>query len=219
MIKTTFKGGAAIKRAIVVNEHQMISEGLRELLVKTKMFDAIANYVSVDDAYTELHSNSYNFLFTDIIIKGTDVKSFIKDTRKKWPELVIVVITSLSDIYTAREAFSAGVNSYISKYVGGSELELAITKNLLGEKYISSDLVTKFAISSAGGTSDGSLTKREMEIMGFVAKGYSIAETASQMHLSQHTIITHRRNIMHKLKVNSAVGVTRYALANNHLLS
>jgi len=47
-----------------------------------------------------------------------------------------------------------------------------------------------------------------------VAKGLTIAETAGQMHLSPHTVIGHRRNIMHKLGVRSAAEIVKYAYEN-----
>jgi len=219
VIEHTYEHAAlATCNAIVLHEQQLYAEGVKELLVKTNKFNLVTSFLSADEVYNELQSNCYGYLFVDMVLQGVDVKSYIQTVRKKWPELIIIVVTPLMDLYSIKAAFTAGANSYVSTYVGASEFENAIDKNVKGEKYISSDLVSKFVVCAVGGSSEGNLTKREMEIIGFVAKGYSIAKTASEMHLSQHTIVTHRRNIMQKLKIHSAVEVTRYAIANGFVL-
>lgn len=202
--------------AIVLDERRMIAEGLREMLLSTKRFDAVKSFCSVTEAACEIDNGCYDFLFTDMYMGDADPTDFIANVRKKWSHVKIVIITTLSDVHTARRAFSAGANSFLTKDAGKAELERAIEKNLTGEKYISPDLASKFALSAAENNT-GYLTNREVEILKLVAKGLSIAQAASVMHLSHHTIITHRRNIMQKLNMHSAVEITRYAIANNYL--
>ena len=62
---------------------------------------------------------------------------------------------------------------------------------------------------------DHNLTKRELEIIRFVANGMSSKQIAGALFISQHTVNTHRRNILVKLKTNSMSEVVNYALTNN----
>lgn len=203
-------------RAIVVDEKKMVAEGLQEMLLSTAKFDTVKNFCSITEASREMTNNCYDFLFTDMVIQDTDANEFICEVKSKWPQVKIVVVTVLCDVHAARRAFAAGANSFLTKNAGKTELEMAIEKNMAGEKYISVDLLPKFAISAAENYT-GYLTKREIEILKLVAQGMSIAKAASIMHLSHHTIITHRRNIMQKLNMHSAVEMARYAYANNYL--
>jgi DNA-binding NarL/FixJ family response regulator len=59
------------------------------------------------------------------------------------------------------------------------------------------------------------LSQREQEIIICVVKGMTNKEIADQLFLSNHTIITHRRNIAKKLQIHSPAGLTIYAIVNN----
>lgn len=208
------------KNAVVIKDEVMTAEGLMQLLIRTNRFDALTLYTSINAAWDDMAVNNgtLDYVIVDIAIQENNIRRLIETTRGKWARVKILLLTSAPGIYSARNAFSMGVDSYLSKYVSFQELSDAMDRNEAGEKYISSDLVGKFAICAAGASQEGNLTSREKEIMSYVAKGYSIAQTAAALHLSQHTIITHRRNIMTKLNVHSAVGITNYAVKNNHVV-
>ena len=59
-----------------------------------------------------------------------------------------------------------------------------------------------------------SLTQREKEVICCIVKGMTNKEVADQLYLSIHTVITHRRNIVRKLQMHSAAGLTIYAIVN-----
>ncbi|MCM1532503.1 MAG: LuxR C-terminal-related transcriptional regulator [Bacteroides sp.] len=65
-------------------------------------------------------------------------------------------------------------------------------------------------VSDSGKT----LSQREREIVSFVVKGYTNKQIADELCLSQHTVITHRRNIANKLQIHSSAGLTIYAIVN-----
>ncbi|MBL6452713.1 MAG: helix-turn-helix transcriptional regulator [Porphyromonas sp.] len=59
------------------------------------------------------------------------------------------------------------------------------------------------------------LSQRECEVVAWVARGLTNKEIADVLHLSPHTVVTHRRNIATKLDIHSPSGLTIYALMNN----
>ena len=59
------------------------------------------------------------------------------------------------------------------------------------------------------------LSQRECEVVAWVARGLTNKEIADVLHLSPHTVVTHRRNIATKLDIHSPRGLTLYALMNN----
>lgn len=62
---------------------------------------------------------------------------------------------------------------------------------------------------------ENTLTPREKDIVVCVVKGMTNKEIASELYLSTHTVITHRRNIAKKLQIHSPAGLTIYAIVNN----
>ena len=80
-------------------------------------------------------------------------------------------------------------------------------KEIVSEKEIVSDTLRA--------ADTGELSKREKEVLTEIAKGYTNKEIADRLFISVHTVMTHRKNIMNKLKIHSLSGLTIYALLNN----
>jgi DNA-binding NarL/FixJ family response regulator len=59
------------------------------------------------------------------------------------------------------------------------------------------------------------ISKREGEIITFIAEGYTNTQIAEKLFLSAHTINTHRKNIMSKLGVKNTAGIVMYAVKSN----
>lgn len=69
-------------------------------------------------------------------------------------------------------------------------------------------------INTESGTNKNQLSTREKEIVALIAKGLSNKEISDKLYVSTHTVMTHRRNIMNKLKIHSPAGLTIYAIVN-----
>lgn len=65
------------------------------------------------------------------------------------------------------------------------------------------------------GKENTELSEREKDIIKFVVQGMTNKEIADKLHLSIHTIHTHRKNIANKLNIRSSAGLTIYAILNN----
>jgi len=61
------------------------------------------------------------------------------------------------------------------------------------------------------------LSDREAEVMVLIVKGYINKEIADMLHIGLATVITHRKNIMEKLKVKSVSALTIYAVMNGYV--
>ena len=68
-----------------------------------------------------------------------------------------------------------------------------------------------------GGDTENELSQREMEVLKAISKGYTSKQVAEELHLSVHTVITHRKNITRKTGIKTVSGLTLYALLN-HLI-
>jgi len=66
--------------------------------------------------------------------------------------------------------------------------------------------------TNPGKETDTELTRREIEVLQLLTKGYSNKEIADQLFVSTHTVISHRKNISEKTGIKSASGLTMYAI-------
>ncbi len=200
--------------AILVDDHKMFAETFSEYLKKkVTSFNIIHQCNSVAAAKQKMQELQYDFLFVDVTIPGDDTKEFMSYCQTEYPGIIILVVSSTTDLYVIRDLFDIGVNGFLSKAAGTEEIQLAIENTLAGEKYISAGLAGKLATFTYT-KSQNILTKKEQEVLLLVAKGLTIAEAADTLFVSQHTIIGHRRSIMQKLNLRSATEMVKYAYDN-----
>lgn len=77
--------------------------------------------------------------------------------------------------------------------------------------YKVNEILNSFGISQTK-EADTELTRREIEVLQLLTKGYSNKEIADQLFVSTHTVISHRKNISEKTGIKSASGLTMYAI-------
>jgi DNA-binding NarL/FixJ family response regulator len=202
-------------KAIVVDSHRMFADGFCELLKKkVTSFNTVDSCYSISIAKQRMQQKEYDYLFTDVVLNNDESKDFIKYCHKEYPSLIIIAVSGLINSFDIKELLNIGINAYLAKSASSDELQVAVERTSTGEKYISVELAGKLA-TALYSKNNNNLTKKELEVLRLVAKGLTIAEAAESMHLSQHTIIGHRRNIMLKLGVRSATEIVKYAYENN----
>jgi DNA-binding NarL/FixJ family response regulator len=200
-------------KALVVDDHRMFAESFCGLLKNMAVFSIVDQCNSIEKAEYKMRQEEYGYLFADLLIPGgPDTKEFIKKCHELNESLVIIVVSSVTDLFTIRELLGSGINAFLSKSAGSNEINSALEAIKSGEKYISVELAGKLAVANMENKT--SLTKKENEVIRLVAQGFTIAESAEKMHLSPHTIIGHRRNIMQKLGIRSATEMVKYAFEN-----
>jgi DNA-binding NarL/FixJ family response regulator len=146
-------------------------------------------------------------ILLDIKMPGTSGIEGIRLLRESVPEAHIIMLTSYDDEKEIKQSLEFGAAGYLTKnsspedviravekaIAGGSPLDPMITKKIL-----SLLLTTKSNMSQAY-----RLTKREMQIINFIAKGFSSEKIAKDLFISRFTIDTHLKHIYHKLDVHS----------------
>jgi DNA-binding NarL/FixJ family response regulator len=192
----------------------LFAESILELIRIISPDSEVVAFANTADAESYLSNNQIDFLFMDLVIPNSNVNKFVHQTRKKYSQMVIVILTSLLDMHNLQDYLQIGVNGYMSKAINIAEFSNCLEKTYKGETFISSDLSGKLASVYFTATKNN-LTKKELEVLKMVAAGHSVEKTASLLKLSPYTILAHRRNIMSKLNLHSAAELVRYAYENN----
>ncbi len=199
---------------MIVDEHEIFCLGLKEIFRITAPDNYVSWFTSVEKAKAELKNKNYQFLLFDILIADTDVKVFTKFCKANYPNLLLIIVSSVVDVNVMKECLNAGVDGFVSKAVTCSELKLMLETVYKGEKYISTELSNRVTINFLY-SEKRNLTGKELDIIRLIATGDTVNLIAQKMHLSPYTIMSHRRNIMKKLNLHSAVELVKYAFKNN----
>ncbi|MFZ1692809.1 MAG: response regulator transcription factor [Flavobacteriales bacterium] len=156
----------------------------------------------------------------------------IREGVRRSPRTRFVAITHEPSPMVLMNAVKAGATSYVKKDCDLQEIRDAVTSAALGQRFFCGKVletlrraghdVERF-VAEPLSCAPVTLSDRECEIIGLIAEGKSYTRIADQLHLSSHTVVTHRKNIMQKLGVNSTAAVVLYAVKNglaspNHFL-
>lgn len=205
-------------RILIADDHEVVREGLKQIVHKINPFSDIDEAASGTDTLSLLEKNVYDLAIMDISMpgkSGLDVLQTLKDRNRKVPVLILSI--HAEEQYAVR-ALKSGASGYLSKSSVYRELATAIDTILSGGRYISPSLAAHLLSDTSDGTSrlpHDKLSTREFQVMCMLARGRSVNEIANDLCISNKTVSTHRVRIMAKMGMTKNADLTNYALKNS----
>ena len=202
-------------RIVLVDDHQIILDGLSMLLDQDPSFDVIASFSHPEKALSFLSAQEPDILVTDYSLPGINGVELIRKAKILHPAMKAVLLSMHDEPSIVREAIKLGVNGYLLKNIQQAELKEAIRKIYSGLIYVSAEITSQLLQQSNGNQNESALTERELEVLALITKENSNKQIANKMHISERTVETHRKNIFRKTGTTSLVGLVKYAYSNN----
>lgn len=200
---SSHEGGQKIK-ILLADDQPLVSESLRLLLGEEQDFEVVV----VGDgkqAIEECKKNRPDIVLMDINMPemdGIEATKFIKET---WPNIRVIMITTIEDVALAAEALRIGAEGYMLKSIHPKELAATIRLIYSGGTMISQDIAHQLFQHKIGDKVQNryELTEREIEVLGCLTEGLRNKEIAQKLHLSEGTIRNYISSIYLKLQVHS----------------
>jgi DNA-binding NarL/FixJ family response regulator len=202
-------------RTILVDDHAIIIDGVKAILVQHPLVKVIHTAQSADEALQWFKTNEADLLITDYSMPGLDAVSFIKTVKRILPRIKIIMLSMHEEIHLTKEILKSGVNAYILKKDTQKELLQAIEEVNAGRIYLSQDISKQMILNMDNPDEGKLLTEREKEILRLITQEYNNKQIAESLFISERTVETHRKNIFRKTGTNSLVGLIKFAFANN----
>lgn len=207
------------RRIVIAEDHTILREGLRALLISDPEFDVVGEAEDGLEAIKSVQQLKPDLVIMDLSMPKMNGVGAIKEIKRAVPETKIVVLTVHRNEEYILASFQAGSDGYVLKYASHEELVSAIRTVLKGQPYLSpaiSAVVLKAFLDGQKGDSCQSpcstLTSREMEVLKLIAEGYRNKQTADLLGISVKTVERHRANLMKKLDLHSGAALTAFAL-------
>jgi DNA-binding NarL/FixJ family response regulator len=201
-------------QVVLVDDHQIILDGLRALLDKDPGFDVMATFAQPQAALKFLATNRPDILVSDYSMKEMTGLELIRKAREIHPTLKATLLSMHDEPTVAKEALKQGVNGFLLKNIQQTELKEALRKINNGIMYVSPEITSQILQQSGLTASDNELSTRELQILKLITKEFSNKQIADQLNISERTVETHRKNIFRKTGSASLVGLVKYAFAN-----
>src|SRR5512140_346851 len=213
------------QRVLIVDDHTLLRAGLRSLLAQDPSIEIVGEAADGRDAVRAVGQLAPNLVLMDLTMPGMNGIEAVTEIKRRYPEVRILVLTLHKTEAFIHASLRAGADGYILKDATHEELRVAIRNVLLGKTYLSTDVSGKVVSGYLGGgksTSGSSvfdtLTHREREILKLVAEGRPNKGIAEYLNLSVKTVEKHRSNLMSKLDVHNAAGLTAFAIEKGLLV-
>ncbi len=207
-------------KVFIVDDHKMLIDGLKALLINEPQFKIAGESLSAEQALEEISSAKPDIVLTDINMPGMDGIKFTSEIKKRYPQIKVIALSMFGERATISDMLEAGVNGYILKNTGKEELVSALLKVAQGGMYFSDEVSAEMMKAISGRQKPKAeeekinLTARETEIIQLIAQELSNAQIADKLFISERTVETHRKNIFRKTNTKTIVGLIKWAFEN-----
>lgn len=203
-------------RIIICDDHKILRAGLKNLIAEVDDLQVAGEANNGKELLELLEKWPADLVILDLSMPEMTGLAALEELRKKWPNLKVLVLTMHKEREYLRKAMKLGIDGYILKDDVFEKLISAIRDIQQGRKSISNDLIASFMeeyhVIREGEASLELLTRREREVLRYIAQGLTNREAAEKMDISVRTVEAHRARIMEKLQISSVAGLVKYAM-------
>ena len=209
-------------RILIADDHAVVRTGFSMILNYQEDMEVVGTAADGVEAYQKVMQHKPDVLIMDLSMppgeSGLIATSKISDS---FPETKILILTMYDDEEYLFHVLRNGAKGYILKNAPDEQLLLAVRTIYQGETYIDAKLTTslvkEFVNHSNKDIKDSTdpfliLSKRELEILPLIAKGYGNKDIAEKLYVSVKTVEAHKTHIMQKLNLKSKPELVEYAM-------
>lgn len=198
-------------KILLADDHTIILDGLKVVLSNEPQFEVIGTVENGEEVLSFTKNNMVDVAVLDINMPVMDGLTCARILKKEHPDTKIIILTMYPQRSFTDEIIKIGVDGCLLKNNTGQELITAIHRVMEGKSYY--DQIKSFR-SDAEEVTQYKLTKRELEIIKCLVDGLKSYEISEKLFISEHTVRTHRKNILKKTGVASTAHLVRYAVEN-----
>lgn len=192
-------------RIVVVDDHALFRRGLVGLLSEMQNFEVVGQASNGAEALKVISEQRPDIVLLDVNMpemSGIETLSALKRKNIQSQVLMLTISQHEEDLIGS---IRAGANGYLLKNAEPETLRQTILDVMAGKSVLAPEITEQvFRLVRSGQVgSSGILSEREVEVLRFLAKGYTTAQTSSKLVISENTVKTHVRHILNKLEVGN----------------
>ena len=208
----------AKKRILIVDDHPMVREGLRMRISLQPDLEVCGEAEDVREAMALIERARPDLVIVDISLKSGNGIDLLKQIRSHDDKIKLLVLSMYDDTLYAERSLRAGASGYLNKQASREKVVEAIRTVLAGQRYLSRETTDRLVGQALGGgnqqqaSSVEGLSDRELEVFRLIGSGLTTGAIAERLHLSTHTIDSHRESIKRKLNLQNAAELAQHAV-------
>lgn len=202
-------------KIFIVDDHQMIIEGLKSLLQNEETINLVGSATSAERCLQFLKMSTCDIILMDINLPDTNGIELCEIITKKYTTIKIIALSTFNQGTYVRKMIESGANGYLLKNADKHEILKAIETVLNGNNYLTHDAEQALRYENEQQNKLPKLTKREKEVLILVVDGLTNYQISEKLFISIDTVDSHRKNLHSKLNVNNTAMLIKFATDNN----
>ncbi len=207
-------------RVMIADDHAILRAGLRMLINAQSDMEVVAEASDGENAAQAARETKPDVALLDLTMPRVGGMKALQEMARQSREVRVVVLTMHDDPAYLRSALAAGASGYLLKRAVDAELIAAIRAVHRGGVYVDprlanilvQDVLAKRSGNSGPAQPANILSRRELQVLGLVARGYTSAQIARQIFVGVKTIETYRSRFSEKLGLRNRSDVIRFAV-------
>lgn len=204
-------------KILIADGQMLFCLGVTQALQNVNNFVIAGTAATQKELFSELESVAPEILLIDFdTVADFRVEEFEK-IRLKYPQLHICVINSSKNPDIVYKVLKYGIINYIPRECDDEELRNALKATMKREKLFGSFVVGVLLNKKIWDPKEENkirITNKEIEIIKLLAQGMTTKDIAKKIFISHHTVNTHRKNIISKLRLKNTSDLVMYAVRN-----
>jgi DNA-binding NarL/FixJ family response regulator len=194
-------------RILLVDDHDVVREGLRALLSRREGFDVVSQAGTVAESIAEAKRTKPDVIVMDVRLPDGSGIEACREIREAMPETKVIILTSYADDEAVFASILAGASGYVLKQTRGSALADAIAAVARGESLLDPAVTQRVMERVRAGQKKSeddpldALNQQERKILELIAEGKTNKEIAGEVYLSDKTVKNYVSNILTKLNL------------------
>ena len=193
-------------RVMIVDDHEVVREGLRTLLSRRSGMTVVAEAGSVAQAIEMALAEKPNVIVMDVRLPDGSGVEACREIRSHMPETRMIMLTSYADDEAVIASILAGASAYLLKQTRGQHLADAVEAVARGESLLDPQVTRRVMeqmrdMAAAPPDKQSHLTENENRILRLIGEGKTNREIAAEIFLSDKTVKNYVSSILNKLNL------------------
>ena len=210
-------------RLLVIDDHEMVREGLKAMLSAESDFEIVGDTANAEQAFELIYRLHPDVILLDVRLPGVSGIEICRSVAERYPEIAVIIVTTFTDEKLVSQCIQAGARGFIVKDIERFDLKRSIRAVARGEAAIDpkaavavlAQLRRSPQVEQEGASIQ--LSSQQIVILRMVAQGLSSREIATQLYLSENTVKGYVQEILHRLSVKNCTEAVMVAVKQGWL--
>ncbi|MET0231973.1 MAG: response regulator transcription factor [Rhodanobacteraceae bacterium] len=195
-------------RVVAVDDHPLLLDGIASALADEPDIEIVALAADGESGIEAFRRHQPDVVLMDLQMPGVGGLEALRIIRAEYPDARVVVLTTYRGDAQVRNALESGASGFLLKTMLRKELRETIRAAHAGRRVIPPEI----AMELAEHVNSGSLTTRETEVLGCVARGDANRDVALRLRITEDTVKAHMKSILAKLDAKDRTNAVLIAL-------